>query len=115
MGFGTYYPMTMGATSSSASVNLQRAFERVYLMIPTMPSSTALDVYGSVDGSSYYQIRKEPANTTTVQAWTFIVAATAGANGGIVPIPAGFKYYKVVATDSAPTSAIGFNVICGND
>lgn len=115
MGCGTYYAMTMAATAGSASVNLQRAFDKVYLMIPSMVSSSALDLYGSVDGTNYYQVKKEPANTTTVQAWTFIVAATAGANGGIVPLPAGFKYYKIVATDSNPTAALGFNVICGSD
>jgi len=116
MGFGTYYAFTMGATSSSASVNLQRAFyDPIYLQIPTMASASALDVYGSIDGTNYYQLRKPVPNTTTVQSWTFTVAASAGANGGIVPIPGGLKYYKIIATDSAPTAALGFNIICGND
>lgn len=106
--------MNMAATAGSATVDLTRAFDRVYLQVPTMPSSTAMDLYGSVDGSTYYQIRRDQVLTSTIQSYTFTIAASYAANGAIVPISPGFRYYKVIATDSAPTSTIGFYVVCGS-
>lgn len=116
MGHGAYraYSFTMAATAGSASVNLGRSFSRVYLQIPTMASSAGLDIYASPDGSqTYYQLGKEVANTTTVQSWSFTVAASAAGSGRLVPIPAGLQYYKIVA-DSIPTTALGFQVLCGD-
>lgn len=117
MGHGLFkaYSFTMGAGSTTASVDLGRAFSKVYLQIPTFASTTALDIYASPDGTqTYYQVGKEIPNTTTVQSWSFTVAASAGANGRLVPIPPGFQRYRVVAADSAPSAAHGFQVLCGD-
>ena len=102
--------MTMAAAGSTASGDLQRTYQKVYVQIPTMTSVTALDIYASVDGSSYYQIRKEVVNTASVQASSFIVPSSAAANGSLMPIPGGFQFYKVVATDSAPAAATTFKL-----
>jgi hypothetical protein len=118
MGHGLHqvFVKTMASADSVISGwDLGRAFSKVYLQIPTMSSNSALDVYASVDGSSFYQIRKEAVSTSTVQAHSYIVAASAAANGGIVPLPGGFRYYKIQATDSAPTAATTFKIICSDN
>lgn len=117
MGHGVFrtYSFTMAATAGSASVNLGRSFDKVYLQVPTMASATGLDIYASPDGSqTYYQLGKEVPNTTTVQSWSFTVAASAAANGRLVPIPAGLQFYKIISSDSAPTAALGFQVLCAD-
>lgn len=117
MGHGLFksYSFTMGAAIGSATVNLGRGYPKVYLQVPTFASTTGIDIYASPDGTqTYYQIRKEVPVTTTVQSWSFSVAASAMANGGLSPIPPGFQYYKIVATDSAPSGALSFQVYCGD-
>lgn len=116
MGHGAYkaYSFTMAATQGSAAVNLGRSFTRAYLQIPTMASAANLDIYASPDGAqTYYQLGKDVPNTTTVQSWSFTVAASAAAGGRLVPIPTGLQYYKIVA-DSIPTTALGFQILCGD-
>jgi hypothetical protein len=117
MGYGAYFyqAKTMASADSVVSFfDLGRAFSKVYLQIPTMASNSAFDVYASTDATSFYQVRKEIPNTTTAQAWTFTIGASAAANGSIVPMPGGFRFYKIVATDSAPTAATTFKMIGGD-
>lgn len=116
MGHGVFraYSFTMAAAGTTAVVDLGRAFSRVYLQVPSMTSSANLDLYASPDGTQgYYQLGKEIPNTTTVQSWSFTVAASAAANGRLVPIPAGFQCYRVLA-DSAPAGAQKFMLLCGD-
>lgn len=114
-GLNQVYAVTMASAAGSATVTLGQAFAKVYVEIASLASATGLDVYAArVAGGTYYQVTKEVPNTTTVQAWSFTVAASAMNNGRIVPIPAGFKYYKFIAADSAPTAAYAFNVICSD-
>lgn len=107
---------TMPSATGSLTVDLEGYWERVYVQVNSMASSSALDVYVATEPSTtYYQLRKEVPNTTTVQAWSFVVAASAVANGGVIPIPNSFRYVKFIATDSAPSGAIGFKFICDSD
>jgi hypothetical protein len=112
MSYGSrnFVPMAMSAGVASASGDLQRTYQRVYLQIPTMASVTALDLYASLDGSSYYQIRKEIVNTASVQATSFVVPSSATVNGSLMPVPGGFQYYKILATDSAPAAVTTFKL-----
>lgn len=117
MGFGPsrVYTATMAAAGTTATFqNMGRAFDKIYLQVPTMVSAANLDIYVSADnGTTFYQLSKEVPNTTTVQCWSFTVNATAAANGRMVPIPGGMDAYKIVA-DSAPAAATTFKVICGD-
>jgi hypothetical protein len=106
------YAATMASANSLAVFQrLGNTFDNVYLQIPTMSSGANLEVRASLDGLSYYGVRKPILQTATVT--TFVVAASAAANGAIVPLPPGFEYYQLVA-DSAPTAATTFNLICGD-
>lgn len=105
---------TMASADSVAVFDTAEPWQQVYLQVPTMASNTAIDIYAGADSSNFYQVRQQVGNTTTVQAWSFVVAASAGANGAIVPIPGGFQFYKIKATDSAPTAATVFKLICSD-
>lgn len=106
----------MAAAAGSASVSLGRGYSQMYLQVPSMASTTSLDLYVSPDGTQpYYQLRNWPnAATATIQIGTFIIAATCSSGGAVIPIPGGFQNYKVVATDSAPSGAQGFQVLCAD-
>lgn len=111
-GFSKGYRFTMSAGIGSAAVNVVEGFERAYLQVSTLSSATALDIYASADGgTTYYQVRHMAVASASSQSPTFIVASTAMANGAMVPIPAGFQYYKVACTDSNPSAALGFTLL----
>ena len=111
-GFSKGYPFTMAAATGSAVVNVIEGFERAYLQVSTLSSASAMDIYASADGgSTYYQLRHMAVASASSQSPTFIVASTAMANGAMVPIPAGFQYYKVACTDSNPAGALAFTLL----
>lgn len=161
----TVFTKTMASADSVVSAfNFGRFFAKVYLQVGSMNSSANLDVLGSFDGTNFYQIRSVSPTTQAVQSTftiaasatangcliqipagvqhikliadsapsiavgfkavghdevgqiaTFTIGASAAANGGIHPIPGGFQYYKFIATDSAPTAATTFRVVCGDN
>lgn len=112
-GFSKGYVMTMAAAGTTATVDVLEGFERCYLQISSHASATALDVYASVNGgSNYYQVRHAPNPlTATVMGASFIIAASMMSQGAIVPMPPGFRYYKIIATDSAPAAAVVFTLL----
>lgn len=111
-GFSKGYTFTMAAATGSAVVNVGEGFQRAYLQVSTLSSASALDVYASADGgTTYYQIRHMAVASATSQSPTFIVASSAMANGAMVPVPAGFQFYKVACTDSNPSAALGFTLL----
>jgi len=118
MGYGVHsvFSKTLagGASQTTLPFNVERAYDHMYLQVATMASVANISLDVSADGGeTYYQLRHTPPfATATVTVPTFIVAATAAANGAMVPIPTGFRHFRVVV-DSAPTAAVGFKVICG--
>lgn len=112
-GFSKGFSFTMSAAVGSATVDVGQGYSRVYLQISTFSSASALDVYGSADGgTTYYQLRHMAVASASSQTPTFIVASSAMVNGAMVPIPAGFAQYKIKATDSNPTAALTFSLLC---
>jgi hypothetical protein len=103
----------MSAAVGSAAVNVFEGYDRAYLQVPTFASATDLDVYASADGgTTYYQLRHMAIASASSQTPTFIVASSAMANGAMVPIPPGFANYRFKATDSNPSGAIAFTLLC---
>ena len=92
MGHGVHcvYVKTMagGATQTTLPFDVGRSYRQMYLQVATMASVANVSLDVSADGgTTYYQLRHNPPNATaTVTVPTFIVAATAGANGAMVPI-----------------------------
>jgi hypothetical protein len=117
MGHGVFrvYTATMAAAATTATFDLGRSFRQVYLQIPTFASISALDLYAAASAAgTYYQVGKPLVSTTTVESWTFSVAATATSGGRMLPIPGGLQYFQVKATDSAPAGAMTFKAICAD-
>lgn len=110
MGFGVHqvFQCTIASGAASGSFNAGRAFGRMMAVFPSCTSSQSLDVYASTDGTTYYQLRKDGPGTS------YIVAATALANGGIVPLPVGLQYVKVIS-DAAIVNGLAVKVICSDE
>lgn len=115
MGASRNFTKAMAAAGTTLVVDCTKGWSNVNLLCASMVSSSALDLYAGVDGTTFYQVKVKNPTTATVQINSFIIAASAVVNGGIVPIPQGFQYYKLVATDSAPAAAINFTVVCSDD
>lgn len=115
MGQGVYrvFAATMASADSVVSFfnTGGRAFSRVYLECPSFPSASTIDIYAGATSTAFYQVRKDPQVATPV---TFSIDGTAVANGGTIPIPGGFQYYRLQVA-SAPTAAKSFNLICSDD
>lgn len=111
-GFTKGFAFTMPAAAGSAVVSLTEGYAKAYIQLSTFASSTSLDVYGSSDGgTTYYQIHNMAVPGAPTAMPTFVVAATCMVNGGLVPVPSGFLNYKFIATDSAPSAALGFTLL----
>lgn len=92
------------------------AFDRIWIQVPTMTSVSNLDIYvATASNATYYQLRQEVVATGTTQCISFSIAASCAANGALVPVISHglFQYFRIKATDSAPTAAVDFKVICG--
>lgn len=108
-----YFSTFIASAQNSATFDLGGVhFDTAYLVVPTMASGGNISVWTAITPTStFYEIRDKAYGTSTVQFNTFIVAASAAANGAIVPLPPGFQHYKLI-TDSAPTAATTFRIIC---
>lgn len=112
MGAQSVYTTTMTSGNSLATFDLGQSWHYLYGVIPTMASSTAIEVWASVDaGTTYYQVRQAVAQTATAQMPSFVVAASCAIGGSIVPLPSGFQYLRLRTADSAPTAATTFRII----
>lgn len=113
MGHGlvTVYTKTMssGGTLTSA-YDLGRCFTKIYLEVPTMASGD-LFIHGSSDGTTFRRIMREQLNTTTVHS-TFSIGSAITQR--MVPVPPGFRYYKVENTSGATDVVTVFNLICSD-
>lgn len=99
--------MASGVTLTS-SYDLNRAYPKMYLEVPTMASSD-LFIQASSDGTTFRRIMLEKVNTTTAHV-TFSVASSTTQR--MVPIPPGFRYYKVESSSGATDVVTTFNIIC---
>ena len=118
------FAKTMASADSLVSYfDCGGVFANVYLEVPTMASGTAIDVYVASDvmptdpvvQPAFKQLMLKVPATATAQFNTYIVAASLSANGSTVPLVGGFRYYKLKATDSAPTAATTFKIVCSDN
>lgn len=101
MGHGAISVYTVSFTSNttlSAERDLGRNFEKVYLGIPTMATNAQIHIQASdQSGGTYRRICHPAINSTTVSTPNDFAIASA-ATGRLVPIPNGFRYYKIETT-----------------
>lgn len=98
--------VSSGVTLSS-SYDLGRAFTRVYLEVPTMASSDIF-IQASTDNVTFRRVMLEKVNTTTAHV-TFSIASAISQR--MVPIPAGFRYYKVETSSGTTDVVTTYNLI----
>jgi len=99
--------LTSGATSTS-SVDLGAVYRRVYLEVPTMASGS-LYIQASSDNSTFRRVTEADPN----QGTDFVI--NSAVTQRLVPIPAGFQYYKVESTSGATDTTTTFNIIATYD
>ena len=106
-----YKTLASGATSSSG-YDFGRAFQNVYLEIPSMASGSDFYIQGSSDGTTFRRVMHPPVASSSIQVQTFVIGSAA--TGRIVQVPAGFRYMKVEVSTALTDTVSTFNFICGN-
>jgi len=104
------------ATTLGDAVDLGAGFSRVYLQIPTMATSTLINLLAAESlAGTYLPVHQGLlANTATSAApekFQFITAACAGVHA----IPAGLRYVKLQIKTMVSNNATAFNFICSED
>lgn len=107
---------SMPSANSLVTFDVQGAFTRMFVQVPSFASQTALGIeVATASNATYYQFFQEVPQSTTVQAWPYLIAATATSGGAMIPLPvSNFQFFRFRAKDSSPTAAVDFKVICSN-
>lgn len=112
------FPISIASGGSiTGSLDLTRTWSYVYLQVPTMTAYVATStcniyVYGSTNGSNFFQFAYPPQNTSTTGFVTFTLANSI--SQCIVPIPNACRYLKIQVGNTA-TAGVTFTVIAGAD
>ena len=114
MGSIIYQTATMASAGTLTSqLNLGgRAWQTVYLKVPTMASNSAVRIHGSSDNSTFQIIKHPPINSATVATNDYTIASTA--TNTWVPIPNAFRYLKIETTATVDNGA-EFVVLCADN
>lgn len=100
--------------STSAGLNLTRAWKTVWLQVGTMSTGVNLNVHARVNTTAdYYPIYHPAINSSTVTTNSFVVSAGVGTAGGMVPMPNGFQHMRFVGT-GVVSGGVTFKVICSD-
>jgi len=95
--------ITSGATSAATPINLNHAWDRVYLEIPTFASGGTHYIQGCAtsDGTFRRLYTIDPADGGN-NVWQVLTSQC------IVPVPPGFQYYKVENTTGVTNTIITY-------
>lgn len=104
------FPMVMvSGASLTPAADVGKAFESVYLEIPTMTSNTALFLQASGDNVTYRRVQLPLINTSTVGSNDFQILSSV--TNRMVQIPAGFRFWKIETTATVDNGCT-FKIIC---
>ena len=101
-----------GATQSTLTFSMGRAFDKIYLQRATMASVSTIYVYGGMDGSIYNQVVDAPTSGIVFSTQAFEIDKTS--SGFVYAIPVGFPYYRI-QVQSAQTDGLAMKLICSGD
>lgn len=108
-----YGTITSGASTTSDIV-LDRSWKNVLLQVGTMSTGVNLTFQGKAQSAdSYYYLFHPSINSSTVTNNQFVVSAGVGSGGGIVPIPNGLPFMRIVGT-GVVSGGVSFKVICSD-
>jgi hypothetical protein len=99
--------------STSAGVNLVKAWAKVGIQVPTMSTAASFSIQNSADGGvTFYNAMKPQANTATSGFFPISVASGAGTAGAYVILDGvGLSYPRVVLTGVVDGGAT-FKYVC---
>lgn len=111
----TLYTGSIASGASSISIDVVKGWDRIYAQIPTMSTAAAIDVYGSTDNSTFYQLFNVVQTATTL--WTYqshVVGSAAGANGGIAPVYGQGCRYLQFRASAVVSGGVAMTLICSD-
>lgn len=86
--------------STSAGVNLVKAWSKVGIQISTMSTAASMNIQNSADGgTTFYYAYTGAVNTATSGAYPLAIASGVGTNGGyIILSDVALSYPRIVCT-----------------
>lgn len=100
-----------GATSTSA-IDLQKAWNNVYLAIQSMTSNSQLHIQASDSETGTFRRVTHPLiNSSTVALNTLTILSSV--TSAIVPLPTGLRFMKIEQTATAD-SGQAYTILCGD-
>lgn len=111
MGLGpvkVFTGLIASGASTSSGIKLDRVYSRVFLQVPSMTTQAAIDVWGSSDDTTYYQVY-ERVNTAPVQYQSLIVGTNC--SNALVPLDVHFSYVQF-RTSAVVSGGATFTMHC---
>jgi hypothetical protein len=109
-----YYGTIASGASTTSDIVLDRSYKNVLLHVPTMSTGVNLKILGKAQSSDGYYVVYHPVmNSSTVGINEFVISSAVGSGGGIVPIPNGLPFMKIMGTGVVSGGVI-FKVICSD-
>lgn len=111
----TVYTGTIASGASSTSIDVVKGWSRIYAQIGSMSTSAAMDVYGSTDNSTFYQIFTTVATFTTSLAYeSHVIGSGLGTNGGIAPVYGNGVRYLQFRASAVVSGGVALSLICSD-
>jgi len=104
-------PMASAATQSSA-IDLQKSFNKLSLVIPTMASGSDITIYGCQTATgTFRQMFHQPTGASAAAAFSIASSIT----NCIVPLPNfHVQYLKIGHTTATTDSSYSYVIICSD-
>lgn len=111
----TVYSGNIASGASSTSIDVVKGWSRIYAQVGTMSTQAAIDVYGSTDNSSFYQIFTTVQTFTTSLAYeSHVIGSGIGTNGGIAPIYGNGVRYLQFRASAVVSGGVTLSLICSD-
>lgn len=114
MSYGPYAVFTQtiaSAATLSSEFDVGRSWKRVYLETTSMTSNSQIHIQAAAtSGGTYRRVKIHDPGSATVSV-DFAVASAATSH--MMPVPTGFRYYKVETT-ATMDSGQSFNLVCSD-
>lgn len=98
--------------ASTVSFVLDRPWKTVYAQVSSMSTAATLNVYGSLDGTTFNPVY-EQAQTATIQHQPMAFATGVVTGGALLPIPAVFPYVQF-RTGAVVSGGVSIKLICSD-
>ncbi len=106
----------VSGASTLTSVDIStRSWRTVYAQISTMSTQAAIDVYGSMDNSTFRPVFSPVQTATTCWVYqTMAIGSQVGTGGGIAPIFTGGCQYLQFRCSAVVSGGVSIAVICAD-